>query len=396
MMSEAVWLDAILARFTELSLKQAPGRPPPCPDVWRERAAALESVATHLSLHRGAPGPASVRLQLAMDEAYAQAGPRGGELMLESVASIASLIGSGRLLHGTSSWAFSRILDDGEVRAGGDGLTGEIAITNILDPSIYVCESVNLLGLYTAVAFAHMNANRSGEELMVSAVRSGRWWLADFLDKLLFAEGSPTADGLVGRRSRVVRHRTLEMEDALRKAYEQALDLARRGELDVDVRQLSRRVGLAPEDAAFVNALCAVANRAEREAVRSGAMILPIPEAVLRWAPRLRGELLCPLPEDDEAERTRKQNTLSALESQFPCVLVIDPEGIDVRRPPYHWTGECLIQGTFPARNIVAVHAPEKELSRVRSELSAAGLHHVEVGALEAFEILRMVAEPTV
>jgi hypothetical protein len=391
---EEPWIDRMTSRFRRLS--RPPPSAPPLPARWQAGVAALAEAPGVARLVVGATHRAEVeqRLGAAIAEAQAQAGDEGARLVVDGMAGLGATLGTPRLLHGTGSWALAGILRDGEVRAGGDGLSGEVAITDVDDPDIYVCRTVGVFNLYSAASFGYMNANRSGEDLRISAVRGGWPWLADFFVRVFFGEGALVLDEHAPvAAARMVRHRTPETDEALRRAYDRALALAADGAFPAHGTALARVVGVASEEATLANALFAVAARARREAPDFQATGAALAAAVKRHAPALRARLLCPLPDDDEAARARKAATLAALGEQFPCVLVLDDEGLSVRAPSYFWTGECLVSGAVEATRLRAVYAPGARAGEVRAGLDRAGLELVEVLPLEHFEALRLVAE---
>jgi hypothetical protein len=388
------WLAAMASRFERSA--RAPRPVPAPPAEWRARAESLAAAPGVARLVVGAADTRDVarRLAAGVAEAFAQAGDEGARVVVEGLAGLGALLGGGRLLHGTGSWGLAGILRDGAVRAGGDGLSGEVAVTDVDDPAIYVCRTVSLFNYYSAACFGYMNANRSGEDLRVSSVRAGLPWLADFFTEQFFGEGASTVEERSpAPRARVVRHRTIESDERLRRAYDRAASMAASREFPARPGPLARVVGHESEEAAFSNAIFAISQRARAldPAFAPGGQALCA--AVERHAPALRARLLCPLAEDDDATRARKARTLAALGDQFPCVLVIDPAGLDVRQPSYFWTGEGLVEGAIDATRMVAVHVPERCRGAVAGQLQGAGLAGVQVHPLEHFEALRLVAE---
>lgn len=390
------WMDRMVSRFLLLSRSAQRTAPPGPVAAWRARVAELARAPGVARLVVGAAGAEEVEQRLAagIAEAHAQAGDEGAHLVVDGMADLGAMLGDSRLLHGTGSWGLAGILRDGEVRAGGDGLTGEVAITDVDDRAIYVCRTLSLFNYYSAASFGYMNANLSGEDLRVSAVRAGRPWVADFFMAQFFGDGAPVIEEpQPGPPVRLVRHRTREMDESLLRAYDLALAKAEAGAFPAQPRSLARAVGVASDEASFANVIFAIFQRARGEDPGFEPVREAMCAAVLRHAPALRSRLLCPLPGDDEAALLRKERTLAALREQFPCVLLLDDEGVDVQEPSYFWTGECLVEGSIEARRILAVYVPQALRAEVRAQLDAAGLGRAEVRPIEHFEALRLVAE---
>jgi hypothetical protein len=297
------------------------------------------------------------------------------------------------LVHGTGSWALRGILRDRQLTPGGDGLTGEVALTGVQQSDIFVCLSRTPLALYAGAMFAHTNAGWSGDELMVSAVRTGRVPVAAFVGLLLFAQGDPvlSEEWLEMARS-LTRFRTLEMDEALLAAYDDVLARAEAGVLRGDGRQYSRRLGTPDDhDTAVNNALAAVVERMNRD---PDTMKVPAPERLragtLRFGPFLRQRLLCPLTGDSPVVVERKRTILRELREQFPVVLGIAPAGIDARPDPaYAWSDERLVGHPIPLSAVVQVYAPADRHSELRPVLAPS----VDLEPLEDLEVLRLVAE---
>jgi hypothetical protein len=339
----------------------------------------------------------AARIAMGLSEAERQAGQPGQELVLQSLRRITATARPSLLVHGTGSWALSGILRDGALVPGGDGMTGEVALTNLTQSDLFLCAWDDPTSLYAACAFAYMNAGWSGEGLRLSAVRGGGLPIHEFVGLLLFGEGEPVLtpeQASVLRRMR--RFRTLEQDTTLAAAYDRALDLAERGELRGDGRQYTRRLGAADDDAAaFTNACATVV---ARMAQAPELMKLPserrLAAGVVAFVETLKPTLLCPLPDDDSDEQARKLATLQALTAQFPVVIVLDGEHLSTRRDPgYPWSSERLVGDAIPASRIALVYVPLSELPGVRSALRRADLEHAMAVPLEELEGLRLVAE---
>lgn len=382
-------------RFVELSGQQGLLDVPAAPEEWLARAArlarALEPRAhcvddvTAAELER--------RLSRAVSVAYSQAGAAGAALALDTLPRFAALLRSGYWIHGTGSWALDGILRDSALRPGGDGYTGEVALTGIEQPEVFVCLARSVVALYAAATFAHTNADSTGAELTISAVRAGHVPLAAFVSVLLFAQGEPrlTEEWLDKARS-LVRYRTLEMEQALCAAFDEVLERAARDALPGDGRQYSRRLGPPADHATAVNnALAAVVMRMARASrLPSTPAADRLRRGVLAHAPALRARLLCALPEDDAARTAEKARILEALKAQFPVLLAIDSTGLSCRADPaYAWTDERLVGSPIPLSAVRAVYAPLVRHAALAGRLGAG----VELLPLEDFEVMRLVAE---
>jgi hypothetical protein len=194
----------------------------------------------------------------------------------------------------------------------------------------------------------------------------------------------------------MLRYRTLDQDATLARAYDRALELARRGELRGDGRQFTRRLGAADDDdAAFANACATVV-----AAMRGDPKLMKLPQetrlagGVLAHADALKRMLLCPMPGDDDDEVARKRASLAALREQFPAVLVIDGKLLPHRRDPgYPWSTERLVGEAIPAGRIVVAYVPLDEVPRVERALARAGLVGTVAAPLEELEGMRLVCE---
>jgi hypothetical protein len=370
------------------------------PERWRRAAKDLAQSLDPARICVDQPARAELeqRLVLATAEAHAQAGHAGAALLLSGVERLRAQPANGRLLHGTGSWALSGVFRDGALTPGGDGLTGEVALTDIHQPHVFVCISTGPLSLYASATFAHANCGRSTTTLAISAERSGKRPIAEFFDALVFGDEARFTPHTAARARSLVRHRTLAMESALAAAYAQALELARIGQLAGDGREVARRLASPDDrDAALQNVLSAIVARVSAD---SRLMELPaevrLAAAVEQLAPELRRRLHCPLPDDDAEERARKNAVLTALGGQFPCILTLDESGIDARADPdYPWTDERLVDEPIEVGRIVSVHAPLDQHAKLRPALRRAGASHAELLPLEDIEAMRLVAEAT-
>ncbi len=385
-------------RFARICRKQAlfAGAPAEC---WNETAARLaDSIRSALVCIDAPDRPTfAARIALALAEAERQLGERGSALVSDSLGRIAATARPELLVHGTGSWALSGILRDGALVPGGDGMTGEVALTNLVQPDLFSCAWDDPTSLYAACAFAYMNAGCSGEALRLSAVAAGGLPIHVLVAMLLFGEGEPRLEpAQADVLRRMFRYRTLEQDTTLARAYERALELAQRGELRGDGRQYTRRLG-APDDddAAFTNACATVVAR-----MAGTPELLELPNetrlaaGVKAFADALKGSLLCPLPTDDDDERTRKLALLDALRSQFPVVLVIDGGGVPTRPDPgYPWSSERLVADRIPAERIRLIYVPLEEMPLIGRALARAGLRNTLAVPLEELEALRLVAE---
>jgi hypothetical protein len=339
----------------------------------------------------------AARIAVGLTEASRQASERGVELVLAGLRRIAQARRSEYLVHGTGSWALSGILRDGALIPGGDGMTGEVALTNLEQSDLFVCVWDEPTSMYAALAFAYMNAGTVGDRFLLSALRAGRLPIAELFGLLLFGS-DPAAISQEERAllRRMLRYRTLEHDSTLARAYERARELARRGELPGDGRQYTRRLGAVDDDgAAFTNACATVV-----AAMRRNPELMKLPSdsrlaaGVLAHATALERALLCPMPSDDADEVVRKQATLGALKEQFPVVLVIDGESITQRRDPgYPWSTERLVGAPIPADRIVVAYVPLGEMPGVERALVRAGLGRAVAAPMEELEGIRLVSE---
>ncbi len=382
-------------RFTSIVAQQPYTRARSAPGSWHARAAEVARPIDPSRLCVDAPSRTlfAARVAAALDDAYAQAGDAGAELVLDALPRLAAICGSGCLTHGTGSWALEGILGDGQLTPGGDGMTGEVALSGIAQPDVFVCLATSALALYAAATFAHTNAGWTGGELAVSAVRTGRVPVAAFVGVLLFAQGDPvlSPEWLEMARN-LIRFRTLEMDKALLAAYDDVLRRAASGDLPGDGRQYSRRLGTPDDHELSVNnVLAAVVARmgadpeimkvAARERLRAGT---------LRYAPVLRDSLMCALPGEAAPVVERKRVVLAALRRQYPVVLAIRPEGVEVRTDPgYAWSDERLVRHAIPLSAVSHVFAPLDRHPELRPKLAPA----IELCPLEDLEVLRLVAE---
>lgn len=382
-------------RFARIVAQQPYERPARAPAKWHERAADVAATLDPAMLCIDAPSREAFtdRVQLALDDAWAQAGDAGAELVLDALPRLARVAGSRRLVHGTGSWALEGILRDGQIMPGGDGLTGEVALTGIEQSDIFVCEANGSLALYAAAMFAHTNAGWAGDELRISAVRTGRIPAAAFVGLLLFAQGDPVlSPAWLDMARSLIRFRTLEMDEALLAAYDDVLRRAHADDLPGDGRQYSRRLGTPDDHATAVNnALAAVVAR-----MSADAEIMKVPArerlraGTLRYAPALRERLLCALPGDAQEVLEEKRAVLEDLGKQYPVVLTIEPDGIECRADPgYAWSDERLVGHPIPLAAVTQIYAPLDRHASLRPRLDPA----VELRPQEDLEVLRLVAE---
>lgn len=336
------------------------------------------------------------RVALALDRAYAQSG-RDGARWIGEALTLAGDLSQGRfLVHGTGSWALAAIARDGALVPGGDGLTGEVALTHSRARDLYVCEGTDPASLYAAASFAYMNCAFDATRLELSAERAGARGVAEVFLVLLFGDDVPVLDARTERLARgLVRHRTLGMELALKAALERATELARRGELVGDGREHMRRLG-TPDDAeaAFENVLAAIVERLEGVPhLVQVAAVERLARAVLELGPALERELLAPHAEDEPQRAAYKRDTLVALARQYPCVLVLDADGIEHRpAPSYAYSNERLVGQAIGLAALRRILVPHRDIDAARVLLAEAGVAP-EIAALECFEAWRLVAE---
>jgi hypothetical protein len=386
-------------RFARICRQQRRVRPPAAPASWRQAAGALAGGIDSALACIDAPAlpELAARVGLAIDEAYRQAGSRGAGLVVTGLRRIAELHQPDHLVHGTGSWALSGILRDGALVPGGDGLTGEVALTNMQQRDLFVCELNDAASMYAAASFAYMNAACVGDGLLVSAVRAGSVPIAELVGLLLFGDENPVLTPQWSDLARrMIRFRTLERDSTLGRACDEALRLARSGDLKGDGRQYSRRLG-APDDSevALTNVYAAIVDRIARDTdllrLRNEERLAA---GVRRYAPELKQLLLCPLTEDDAAERDRKSTLLEALQHQFPVILVLNGDGIACRADPnYPWSDERLVRQPIDAARIDYAYVPLDVMGVVQNALNRAGLQRAEVVPLEELEAVRLVAE---
>jgi hypothetical protein len=388
----------IRQRYTSLRLSQPRWTREPPAERWQRAAREL---AGSVDPERVCVEPITRaqlehRLIAALGEAQAQAGDAGAELFLSGIERLGARLGSGQLLHGTGSWALSGILRDGALVPGGDGLTGEVALTAIVQPDLFVCLSTGPLSMYAAAAFAYSNCGLSTPRLVLSAERAGMRSIAEFFSVLVFAEQARFTPSSAELVHWLVRHRTAAMDQSLGAACDRALELAASARLAGDGAGATRR--LAPptdRDAAFDNVLAAVV--ASMNAVPE-LMRIPaerrLGAGVLALCPVLKSRLLCPLPGDDADEHCRKAAVLAALSEQFPCVLTLDQQGVECRADPgYPWTDERLVRHRIGADRIATLHAPLEHHEKLRTALVRCGLGQAELLPLEDIESLRLLGE---
>jgi hypothetical protein len=320
-------------------------------------AASEEDVARRIARASGALG--------APFEAFARALSRFAELQTPGLA-----------LHGTGSWALSGILRDGAIVAGGDGLTGEVAMTNVVERDVFVLSWRSPFAFYAAAAFAHWNAGSRQVALEWSATSAGHVPIDEMLMLLLFVEGDPIIGR--GRGATYFRVRDPEADRVSLAALERLVQRARENELPRDLGRGGRRVGPVTPELCEDNLVYAIRTLANGE---------PMRDAILRWAPRLRAMLGCALPEDSAEERARKAAVVASLAAQHPVVLAVD--AVECRADPsYPWSPERRVSDRIPLDRIRVAWVPEAQRAA-----ASRSLPHVEVLPLEDFELLRAVAE---
>jgi len=378
MMDAATYHRRLAARFRQLAERPLASETPAsrvlaAPDRLRKEAADTAARLPSDGLFPDAPAPAQLtaRVRAAVDLAYAQAGQSGAELVVEALGHLDALRQRQPVLHGTGSWALAGLLRDGFLRAGGDGQTGEVAITGVVEPDLFVLHWLTPFSLYAAAAFAYMNADYQHEGLLVSATRAGQPYIGAFVAELLFGpeEGPFLGPGAQGLRTDLVRHRLPERDELFRQACK-----------DVET--------------ALANVLFSVQLRMQSD---PGLAELPVPDqfraAVHRYAAEQRERLLGSVDGETPAARQAKEARLAELGQQYPVILLLDPDAIPGRPDPsYPWTDERRVAGRIDAKHITHLLAPSTQLESVRTQLEAAG-RCPQVLPLEWFEALRLIAE---
>jgi hypothetical protein len=387
-------------RFTRIrSVQRLPTIEPAGP----ARAAGLE-LATEERVRRLVPDPvgeADVAARIA--RALAAGVSLGGDLdsLVTAVRRLARLRSPEMLLHGTGSWALAGILRCGAIVPGGDGLTGEVAMTNVVEPDVFVIEWRSSLAFYGAAAFAYMNAawTEGRGEAALWSPRLGHARLEDFFSILLFDDADPNELNARDRpEPRYWRVRDPAADAVTRMALERLVDLARADALPEDVGRRHRELGAISPEVAENNVLYAILELAGREPeLRSLPSAARMKLAVLRYAPRLRALLCCALPEDNEEARRRKEAFIEQSRQQFPVVMALDSLGLSPREDPtYPWSPERRVHGRIPLERVRHVWVPEGRRLEVADALVASEGTGVQVHPLEDFALLRVIAEAPV
>jgi hypothetical protein len=371
--------------------------PAPAPPALRDPAVTRLGSLLPAALLVDDPTTPNLRecLPAAVDVAFAQAGPEGVDLLADGLGWIAAMSGGDWILHGTGSWALDGILRDGKVRAGGDGMSREVAITGVVEPDIFVLRWQSPLSLYSAAAFAYMNADWRQDHLLLSAVRLGRPYVGDLLAELAFPqeEGSFLAASPM-TRAVLTRHRLPERDAHFREGLAALEELIRRGDTTAATRPLERGLAVSDGDSALTNVLFAIQLQMRKDSP-SGST--PEAERFVRAAHRvielLRPCLLCPEPGDSPARLARKEATARALRAQFPVILVAEAADLDCRvDPSYPWSDERRVPGAMEVRSLTHVLVPSAHVTALERRREQAGLV-AAILPLEYFESMRLVAE---
>jgi hypothetical protein len=198
---------------------------------------------------------------------------------------------------------------------------------------------------------------------------------------LLFSNDDPT---VVASPSPYYRVRDPSADRVVLAALDRLVDLAERGTVPSGAGR-QRFVDAQTQQQAENNLLFAV---------RTLCGKAPSAADVLRHAPHFRRLFTCPLPEDDDETRARKERVLTALHQQFPVVLAVGAEGLDARLDPsYPWSPERRVADRIGFERVRFAMVPETRREEVARMVSEAGHRAIEILAIEDFELLRIVAE---
>lgn len=384
-------------RFVALALAQTVTKAGPAPPAIRHSTETILTSVPPAVLCPDAPADTELRHRAhrAADLAYAQAGEDGVQLLQRGLRRLAQLAAEAPVLHGTGSWALRGILRDGWMRASGDGMSGEVAITSVWEPDVFVILWKGPLSLYCAAAFAYMNAGYQRDAFQISARRAGREPVGEFVSELLFgdAEG-PFVGPHPQFENRLTRYRLASRDAFFHQAQEALARLVASGDGTAATRPLQRRIAVTDPESALDNLLFAVQHRMQTDPALTRRPEAERFASAARWvAERLRGQSLFVAPGDTPAERERKEHRCRALRHQYPVLLLIDPKGLDCRvEPNYPWADERRVEREISARAIKYILVPDIHVKELRSSLTTHGLAP-EVLPLEYFEGLRLFAE---
>lgn len=399
-MSQTSKLPAMIRRFAEVARARSMAPPAPAPEGVRAPALAQLSTLDPATLAVTEPARADLEtaLAVAVDTAFAQGDVEGVSLLVAGLGWIAGMASLGNwILHGTGSWALASILTDGAVRAGGDGMTGEVAITGVLEPDVFVLRWGSPLSLYSAAAFAYMNAGYRRDTLRLSALRQGRPHVGDLLAELAFplAEGS-YLDASPRLSEQLTRHRLLGRDAHFRQALANLEQRLEQGDTAWTTEPMQRSMTVNDADAAQSNVQFAVQRQLQTEpspTSEAQTELARVTRASRRVIGFLRSCLLCSDPETPAELQAHTTRAARELADQHPVILIARTTDHDCRPDPsYHWSDERRIPGSLALGSITHVLVPQSRMADLERCGPPVGLQ-AEILPLEYFEALRLVAE---
>lgn len=319
------------------------------------------------------------------------------------------------IFHGTGSHALEGIVRTGHIVPGGDGLTGEVSISGVIEYASCVIWNGHPAVEYFPYTYSHMCTHFDPGRLAVNADRLGNLtlseicWILFLRDDLeAIASGIPGEPGvpewdrwlracrmLPNSNTPAYRFRTLRGEREFAKAYIRILRMLKDDSFTPEDIQpeKDRTLKNTSAETATTNFFF--------EAVRAfngdGRDYITDFDEFRHFASQLARErylrLLAPVPGDDKGEHSRKLTLLRRLQRQYPCLIAVDADACRLVEAPDRPSFERLVDEPIPVEKIRWVSVPETNIGDARRLCASLPGFDAKIIPMEFFEVRRAVSE---